>query len=183
MCGISGYLDLSGAPADPRVAEAMATATAHRGPDGQGVYSDGPLALGHRRLAVLDLSDAGRQPMATPDGRFVIVYNGEVYNFRDLRRELETCGHTFLSRTDTEVVLAAWAEWGPAALDRFNGMFAFAIWDRKEGALWLARDRYGIKPSTGPGLDKSSPSGPRSRLCLRILRFPPRWTLLAWSNI
>ena len=146
MCGISGYLNLSGAPADPRVAEAMAAAIAHRGPDGQGVYSDGPLALGHRRLAVLDLSDAGRQPMATPDGRFVIVYSGEVYNFHELRRDLEACGHTFFSRTDTEVVLAAWVEWGPAALDRFNGMFAFAIWDREEATLWLARDRYGIKP-------------------------------------
>ena len=146
MCGISGYLDLSGAPADPFVAEAMAMAIAHRGPDGQGVYSDGPLALGHRRLAVLDLSDAGRQPMATPDGRFVIVYNGEVYNFRELRRELETCGYVFRSRTDTEVVLAAWAEWGTVALNRFNGMFAFAIWDQKESELWLVRDRYGIKP-------------------------------------
>ena len=146
MCGISGYLDLSGAPADPRIAEAMAAAIAHRGPDGQGVFSDGPLALGHRRLAVLDLSDAGRQPMATPDGRFVIVYNGEVYNFRELKRELETRGYVFVSRTDTEVVLTAWAAWGPAALDRFNGMFAFAIWDREDRALWLARDRYGIKP-------------------------------------
>lgn len=146
MCGISGYLDLSGAPADPHIAEAMAAAIAHRGPDGQGVHADGPLALGHRRLAILDLTDAGRQPMATTDGRFVIVYNGEVYNFRELRRELEALGHVFRSRTDTEVVLAAWAEWGPAALDRFNGMFAFAIWDRREATLWLARDRYGIKP-------------------------------------
>ena len=146
MCGISGYLDLSGAPADPHIAEAMAAAIAHRGPDGQGVHADGPLALGHRRLAILDLTDAGRQPMATTDGRFVIVYNGEVYNFRELRRELEALGHVFRSRTDTEVVLAAWAEWGPVALDRFNGMFAFAIWDRKEATLWLARDRYGIKP-------------------------------------
>ena len=146
MCGISGYLDLSGAPADPHIAEAMAAAIAHRGPDGQGVYADGPLALGHRRLAILDLTDAGRQPMATTDGRFVIVYNGEVYNFRELRRELEALGHVFRSRTDTEVVLAAWAEWGPVALDRFNGMFAFAIWDCKEATLWLARDRYGIKP-------------------------------------
>ena len=146
MCGISGYLNLSGAPANPRIADAMAAAIAHRGPDGQGVYSDGPLALGHRRLAVLDLSDAGRQPMATPDGRFVIVYNGEIYNFLELRRELEACGHVFLSRTDTEVVLAAWAVWGTDALDRFNGMFAFAVWDREDAVLWLARDRYGIKP-------------------------------------
>lgn len=146
MCGVTGYLDFSGAPADPRIAASMAGAIAHRGPDGKGVHSDGPLALGHRRLAILDLSDAGRQPMATPDGRFVIVYNGEVYNFRELRRELEAGGHVFRSRTDTEVVLIAWAEWGPAAVDRFNGMFAFAIWDSTERTLWLARDRYGIKP-------------------------------------
>jgi asparagine synthase (glutamine-hydrolysing) len=124
----------------------MTDAIAHRGPDGEGFTLDGCLGLGHRRLAVLDLSPAGQQPMATPDGRYVITYNGEIYNFRELRRELELLGHEFHSRTDTEVLLHAYAEWGTAALTRLNGMFAFAIWDRETRQLLLARDRYGMKP-------------------------------------
>jgi asparagine synthase (glutamine-hydrolysing) len=102
--------------------------------------------MGHRRLAIIDPSPAGHQPMTTRDGRFVISYNGEIYNFRELRRELEALGYEFRSRTDTEVALYAYAEWGPAALARFNGMFALAIWDRRRRELFLARDRYGIKP-------------------------------------
>ncbi len=124
----------------------MTDAIAHRGPDGEGHYIDGPLALGHRRLAIIDLSEAGHQPMATEDGRFVIAYNGEVYNFNELRIELEASGHRFHSRTDSEVVLKAMAHWGEGALTRFNGMFAFALWDKQRKELFLARDRYGIKP-------------------------------------
>ncbi len=124
----------------------MTDTLAHRGPDGEGFYIDSFIGLGHRRLAIIDLSPAGHQPMTTKDGRFVISYNGEIYNFQELRLELETLGYQFHSRTDTEVVLYAYAEWGEAALHRLNGMFAFAIWDRPRQALFLVRDRYGIKP-------------------------------------
>lgn len=146
MCGIAGIVHLDGSPASPVLLRRMTDSIAHRGPDGEGQIVDGPLGLGHRRLAIIDLSDAGRQPMATPDGRYLISYNGEVYNFQQLRAELQALGHIFHSRTDSEVVLAAWAQWGPKSLERFNGMFAFAVWDRTEGRLSLARDRYGIKP-------------------------------------
>lgn len=124
----------------------MADAVRHRGPDGEGQWCEGPVALGHRRLAIIDLSEMGRQPMVTRDGRLVITYNGEVYNFRELRAELEAEGYGFRSDTDSEVVLNAFHAWGEKALDRFNGMFAFAVWNREAKRLTLARDRYGIKP-------------------------------------
>lgn len=146
MCGIAGLLDLGGAPAPAVVAQRMATAMAHRGPDGEGTWAEGPLALGHRRLAILDLSPAGQQPMLSRDGRYVLAYNGEIYNFRELRAELQARGHVFHSRTDTEVVLEGFAAWGPGVFERLNGMFALAIWDTRERRLTLARDRYGIKP-------------------------------------
>jgi asparagine synthase (glutamine-hydrolysing) len=146
MCGIAGTFDLTGAPASAAIVKRMTDIIAHRGPDGEGVWVDGAVGLGHRRLAIIDLSDAGRQPMATPDGRFVVTYNGELYNFQELRTELQALGHRFRSRSDTEVLLAAFAEWGLDALPRFNGMFAFAIWDRVERRLVLARDRFGVKP-------------------------------------
>lgn len=146
MCGIAGVLHLDGAPASRVALRAMAEAIAHRGPDGEGLFAEGPLGLAHRRLAIIDPSPAGHQPMATPDGRLVLVYNGEVYNYRELRVELEARGHAFRSQTDTEVVLAALAEWGTGALPRFDGMFALALWDRAARRLLLARDRYGVKP-------------------------------------
>jgi len=146
MCGIAGVVNLDRQPASPVILRRMTDAIAHRGPDGEGSYIDGAIGLGHRRLAILDLSPAGHQPMQTADGRYVLVYNGEVYNFHELRVELEAIGYQFHSRTDSEVVLNAVAAWGTAALDRFNGMYAFAVWDRFEEELLLARDRYGIKP-------------------------------------
>ena len=146
MCGICGIYDIGGAPASPEALRSMSDAIVHRGPDGEGHMTDGPLGLGHRRLKIIDLSEAAAQPMQTPDGRYAITYNGEVYNFRELRSELERRGRTFSSRTDTEVVLHALAEWGTEALTRFNGMFALALWDRETRELLLARDRYGIKP-------------------------------------
>ena len=146
MCGIAGILCLDGDSASFDALQRMTDRIAHRGPDAEGHLVDGPLGLGHRRLAILDLSDAGRQPMTTADGRYTISYNGEMYNFAELRVELEATGWTFRSRTDTEVLLAAWAVWGERALLRFNGMFAFALWDHRERELVLVRDRYGIKP-------------------------------------
>lgn len=146
MCGIAGILHLDGEPASLVHVRAMADAVRHRGPDGEGQWSEGPLAFGHRRLAIIDLSELGRQPMVSRDGRLVLTYNGEVYNFRELRAELEAEGYGFRSDTDSEVVLNAWHAWGPRAIERFNGMFAFAVWDRTERRLSLARDRYGIKP-------------------------------------
>ena len=146
MCGITGIVHFDGAPASPVVLKRMTDIIAHRGPDGEGHYVDSNVALGHRRLAIIDLSPAGHQPMMTPDGRWVISYNGEVYNFQELRVALEALGWEFHSRTDTEVLLKGWAQWGRGVLDRLNGMFAFALWDRSERTLVLARDRYGIKP-------------------------------------
>jgi asparagine synthase (glutamine-hydrolysing) len=146
MCGIAGLVNLDGEPVAPVQLRRMTDAIAHRGPDGEGSFTEGIVGIGHRRLAIIDLSEAGHQPMLTSDGRWIISYNGEVYNFQELRAELEAKGCRFRSKTDSEVVLYAWATWGPKALQRLNGMFAFAIWDRKEQELVLARDRYGIKP-------------------------------------
>jgi asparagine synthase (glutamine-hydrolysing) len=146
MCGICGIFNLNGEPVSPVILRKLTDAIAHRGPDGEGFFIDSFLGLGHRRLAIIDLSPMGHQPMSTPDGKYIISYNGEVYNFRELRSELEALGHPFRSATDTEVVLNAYVQWGEACVERFNGMFAFALWDRTRQALFLARDRYGIKP-------------------------------------
>ena len=151
MCGIAGFLAPDGLAPEPAhgIVRAMAGTLAHRGPDGEGVWVDGPagIALGHRRLAVLDLSPLGRQPMHSAAGRYVLTYNGEVYNVRALRAELEAGGSRFAGRSDTEVLLEAVEAWGlRGALDRCNGMFALALWDRRDRVLHLARDRAGEKP-------------------------------------
>ena len=146
MCGIAGLIHRDGQPVSPAVLQRMTDAVAHRGPDGEGHWIEGPVGLGHRRLAIIDLSPAGQQPMVSADHRYVLSYNGEIYNFRELKAELEALGYWFRSRTDSEVVLYALAAWGANALLRFNGMFALALWDRRERKLLLARDRYGIKP-------------------------------------
>ena len=146
MCGITGIFNLNGEPVSPVILRRMTDAIAHRGPDGEGFYNDGFVGLGHRRLAIIDLSPAGHQPMVSRDQQVVLSYNGEIYNFQEICAQLEALGHTFRSRTDSEVVLNAWAEWGADCVTRFNGMFAFAIWDKREQSLFLVRDRYGIKP-------------------------------------
>ena len=146
MCGIAGVLDLRGEPVAHETVQRMTDAIAHRGPDGEGHWREGPVGLGHRRLAIIDLSPAGHQPMLDENGAAVLVYNGEIYNFRELRSELERVGRRFRSQSDSEVLLQAYREWGPDCLARLNGMFAFAIWDRATRQLFLARDRYGIKP-------------------------------------
>lgn len=144
MCGIAGCTSEHAAV---RVAR-MTRMLAHRGPDEEGVWISKrwPLALGNRRLRILDLSPLGHQPMVSEDGRWILTFNGEIYNYLELRRSLEAKGWTFRSQTDTEVLLASLIEWGEGALDRLNGMFAFALWDDQRGCLLLARDRLGIKP-------------------------------------
>ncbi|CAM8635704.1 AsnB Asparagine synthase (glutamine-hydrolyzing) [Comamonadaceae bacterium] len=146
MCGIAGLMNLNGDPVSPALLKRMTDAIAHRGPDGEGQWVEGNVGLGHRRLAIIDLTPGGDQPMIGVDHRYVLSYNGEIYNYRELRSELEAAGYWFRSKSDTEVVLHALAHWGKDALLRFNGMFALALWDRKERTLLLARDRYGIKP-------------------------------------
>jgi asparagine synthase (glutamine-hydrolysing) len=154
MCGIAGIINTDGRPADPAVVARMTGAIVHRGPDDSGCLVEGPVGLGSRRLSILDLSPAGHMPMESADGSLAIAYNGEVYNFVELRAELEALGHRFRSHTDTEVILASYAQWGPGCLPRFNGMWGFAILDRRRQALFCARDRFGVKPfhyATVPG--------------------------------
>jgi asparagine synthase (glutamine-hydrolysing) len=146
MCGIAGLIHLNGEPVSPVILKKMTDAIAHRGPDGEGHWIESNVGIGHRRLAIIDLSPAGHQPMITGDHRYVLSYNGEIYNYCEIRSELEALGYWFRSQTDSEVVLNALAHWGPNALLKFNGMFGLAFWDRKEQTLLLARDRYGIKP-------------------------------------
>jgi asparagine synthase (glutamine-hydrolysing) len=145
MCGICGVV-APGRPAERATVEAMARRLDHRGPDGSGTFTGEGAALGFRRLAIIDLRDVGNQPFASPDGGLQLVFNGEIYNYRELRAELEGHGHRFRTATDTEVLLAAYAEWGTGCLDRLVGMWAFAIWDVAEQRLFAARDRFGIKP-------------------------------------
>ena len=146
MCGIAGIYHLQTAkPVEEARVRAMADAIAHRGPDGDGVWTAPGVGLGHRRLAIIDLV-GGVQPMASEDGRTVLIFNGEIYNFLEVRAELEALGHRFRTHSDTEVILQAWQRWGPDCLSRLNGMFAFAIHDARQGCLFLARDRLGVKP-------------------------------------
>lgn len=148
MCGITGIWNLNNASVNKTVFDYFTDSLAHRGPDGRGVYIDPKcsLALGHRRLAILDLSPTGHQPMSYANGRYWITFNGEIYNFLELRDELEALGHCFRSDSDTEVILAAYTQWGEDCQFKFNGMWAFAIWDSKERILFLSRDRFGVKP-------------------------------------
>ena len=145
MCGICGIVAY-GRPAKAETAAAMAATLDHRGPDGRGSYEAEGVALGFRRLAIIDLSEAGNQPFASEDGRLRLVHNGEVYNYRELRAELEAKSHRFRSATDTEVILAAYREWGERCVERFNGMWAFALWDADRSRLFCSRDRFGVKP-------------------------------------
>jgi len=146
MCGICGIFNLDGEPIPHRYIKSMTDALAHRGPDGEGHFIDVNIALGHRRLAVLDPTPAGHQPMADKDGNVILVYNGEIYNFLEIRTELEALGYQFRSRTDTEVLLYGYKAWGLDVIEKLNGMFAFALWDAKTRTLYLVRDRHGIKP-------------------------------------
>ena len=144
MCGIAGFIAGQGA-ADARALTPMLARIAHRGPDGQGTFVEGPAALGHCRLAIIDLA-GGAQPLYSEDKNLVIVFNGEIYNYKALTAELTALGHCFATRTDTEVLLHGWEQWGRELLPRLRGMFAFALWDRRAGTLFCARDMFGIKP-------------------------------------
>ncbi len=141
MCGIAGF-----SWQDEALVGKMTQTLAHRDPDQYGLYTDWRVSLGHRRLSIIDLREHGRQPMSNEDGTVWVTYNGEIYNFLELRQILEAKGHVFRSRTDTEVIVHAYEEYGPACVEKFNGMFAFAIWDQNQRELFLARDRLGIKP-------------------------------------
>ena len=141
MCGIAGFTWR-----DPALIEAMASEIAHRGPDQHNFYVDDHVSLGHRRLSIIDLSVLGCQPMANEDGTVQVIFNGEIYNFQEVREELLKKGHQFRSQSDTEVIVHGYEEWGVEAVHRFRGMFTFAVWDTKRRRLWLARDRIGIKP-------------------------------------
>jgi len=146
MCGIGGELRLDGGEPDFALMGGMLHRLARRGPDHEGTWSDGPLLLGHRRLSVIDLSDRSNQPMVDPELGLALVFNGAIYNYRELRRDLLAKGHRFFSEGDTEVILKAYAEWGERCVERLIGMFAFAVWNGRERSLFLARDRLGIKP-------------------------------------
>ena len=146
MCGIAGIFHLETAkPVDPDRVKRMTDAIAHRGPDGSGIWTAPGVGLGHRRLSIIDL-DGGAQPMLSDDGVLTLSFNGEIYNFRELRVELEAAGHAFRTDSDSEVILHGWRHWGPECVSHFHGMFAFAIYDARIKQMFLARDRLGVKP-------------------------------------
>ena len=154
MCGITGIVgnNLNSSVYQPAI-QKMTDAIAHRGPNSQGLWNDEHCFFGHRRLSIIDLSEAGNQPFISQDGRYILIYNGELYNYKDLKFELQRAEHgsknipyIFKTNTDTEVILASYLRWGNNCMKRFNGMFAFAIWDTVEQKLLIARDRLGVKP-------------------------------------
>ncbi len=146
MCGIAGLFHLETAkPVDPARVEAMTNAQAHRGPDGSGVWTAHGVGLGHRRLSIIDVAGSP-QPMSSGEGGLTITYNGEVYNYAEIRTELQALGAVFRTQGDTEVILLGYRQWGADVLARLNGMFAFAIHDARDQSLFLARDRFGVKP-------------------------------------
>jgi len=145
MCGIAGFLNTDGTPADARLVQRMTEVIAHRGPDASGFHVQGEVALGHRRLSIIDLA-AGIQPMSNEDDSLWITYNGEIFNHADIRPELEAAGHRYKSHCDTETIIHAYEQWGDSSVTRYRGMFAYAIWDQNNRRLFCARDRLGIKP-------------------------------------
>lgn len=145
MCGIAGIVDKSGQEISESILKKMTDAVAHRGPDGEGFFLENNIGLGHRRLSIIDLSNAGKQPMEYA-GKYVITYNGEIFNYLELREQLKKEGCVFATATDTEVILAAYHKWGKTCVNRFNGMWAFALYDREKNLLFCSRDRFGIKP-------------------------------------
>src|ERR1700730_6087988 len=158
MCGIAGYLAVEKTPLSPLLLESMCERLVHRGPDAFGHFEEGPVALGHRRLSIIDLN-TGDQPLGNEDGSIQVVFNGEIYNYRELRSELQNKGHRFATQSDTEVLVHLYEEVGEPVPEYLNGMFAFALWDARCERLFLARDRLGKKPLY------YSASVPGMRLC------------------
>ena len=146
MCGITGIVNLNGESVSPNILKLMTDSISHRGPDGEGFWIDENIGFGHRRLAIIDLSNFGKQPMSSENNQFVLIYNGEIYNYNELKSELLLKGYSFRGNSDTEVFLNSIIEWGIDAISKFNGMFSFALFDKREKKLLLGRDRYGIKP-------------------------------------
>ena len=146
MCGITGVYNLDERKADPILLKSMTDCLRHRGPDDSGIYVDQNVGLGHARLSILDLSPAGHQPMSNDDQTIWVTFNGEIYNFQEIRKELEQKGYKFKSNSDTEVIIKSYEEWGLKAVEKYRGMFAFAIWDNALKKLFIARDQLGIKP-------------------------------------
>jgi asparagine synthase (glutamine-hydrolysing) len=146
MCGILGVYNLDGKKVDDEMLRLMGQKIAHRGPDGEGQYLKNNIGLLHKRLAILDPSEKGKQPMTSKDGKWVVVFNGCIYNFKSLREELMSKGHFFASNTDTEVICEGLSSEGISYVEKFNGMFAFAAWNKIEQQMYLCRDRFGIKP-------------------------------------
>ena len=183
MCGILGYFAASGnLGAVQRNGASALTELSHRGPDASQSYQDGPIWLGHRRLAIIDTSNSANQPMTSADGRYVIVFNGEIYNYRDLRQELKT-SYAFATDSDTEVLLAAFSSWGDGFLTRLHGMFALAIWDKQQQRLFLARDRLGVKPLYYASHEGAFAFASRPRALGLVLPQQPQqldWQALRW---
>ena len=146
MCGILGIYNLDGEAVDQNVIVKMGNQISHRGPDGEGLFVQNNIGFIHKRLAILDPSDNGQQPMYSKDGKWIVIFNGCIYNFKELREELIEEGHTFQSETDTEVIVEGLSAYGSSYFERFNGMFAIGAWNREEEKLYISRDRYGIKP-------------------------------------
>src|SRR3954465_11607593 len=144
MCGLSGILNVERKPVDPAIIRRMSDCMAHRGPDADGFYIKDEVALGHRRLSIIDLSTLANQPLFDESGRFALIFNGEMYNFMEVKKELK--GYPFKTNSDSEVILAAYSKWGADCLSKFAGMFVFVIWDSAKHELFIARDRMGVKP-------------------------------------
>src|SRR5262245_39203721 len=146
MCGITGIFDTRGTrEIDRALLARMNNSQAHRGPDGEGYHLEPGVGLGHRRLSIIDIA-TGQQPLYNEDRSVVVVFNGEIYNYQELIPELQSLGHVFHTKSDTEVIVHAWEAWGERCVERFRGMFAFALWDRNSETLFIARDRLGVKP-------------------------------------
>src|SRR5689334_18194815 len=146
MCGITGIVDIKGRrEIDRALLGRMNDSQTHRGPDAGDLYFEPGLGFGHRRLSIIDIA-TGQQPLFNEDGSVVVVFNGEIYNYQQLIPELQAAGHTFHTKSDTEVIVHAWEQWGERCVERFRGMFAFALWDRNRQTLFMARDRLGVKP-------------------------------------